>query len=350
VKKYSGIKKAIKQGWVCVLVFLFAFNTVVFANPLDEMETPAPEEPAITVPLWNDSMVADRTPTRQITNIRLRGVFPDIQPHFGEAYEELNAHISATASDLIDSALRLRARTITFSYQVEATPQVVSVVMYAAIAAVTLREAVRTINFCPQTGKLLTITCVMGDDFPPLVERILTQWTRDYPERFYSALTAPISAFYITHTQLVFLFDEFQISTDPGGVTRLEMTLANIIRLTPIAPTEYRVLEDIYNLKMVPIRNITQALGFDHETDSREGRVRIWRDIERTEMMMEINKGVNAYHWGGSAGRALESSPMLLNGRVLVPITFFDQIMPRTTYRVDDEGYIHFLSYNPRQR
>jgi hypothetical protein len=324
----------------------------VSANTINGDDTPVPiDEPEIVefIPVWQEDMIADRAPTRRVNHITLRGVFPHIQPAFGPAYSELNEHISAAASDLIDNALRLRARTIVFSYVVHDTVyeerEIVSVVMYASVAAVTARETVRTINFDAVTGELLTFACVMGDDFAPLAERILTGWTRDYPEHFYAAATAPLSAYYITDTQLVFLFDEFQISTVPDGVTRLEMNLANIMRLDPIAPAEYRVLEEIYNLKMVPIGIIVRELGFYPLMG--HGRATVWSDETQTQVMMEIVMGVNSYGWRGVSSRSLESAPMVLNGRVLIPITFFDRVMPRTTYHVDEDGYIYFLTYNP---
>jgi len=353
------MQKYMKQGVLFSLALLFAFAVKVNANETDDIVEEEPiiviEEPVIILPVWEEDMISERTPTRRVNHIALRGVFPDILPAFGESYVEINERISAAATDLIDGALRLRARTITFSYDVHSTiyneTEVVSVVMYASIAAVTVREAVRTINFNAQTGEAMTLACVMGENFAPLPMRILTEWTHNYPERYYSAQNAPLSAFYITDTQLILLFDEFQISTAAGGLGRLEMTLDRIIRLEPIPPHLYQIREDIYNLKMVPIRLIIEEMGYDVDWDRREGRVHIWRSGSRddNDLMMEIIMGQNRYGWGDVPARALEALPMidLPNGRILIPITFFDQIMPRTIYYVDDDGYIHFLAYMP---
>lgn len=330
------------------LALLFAFTIRVTANEI--------EEPAAIEPVWRENMIADRVPTRRVNHITLRGVFPNVLPSFGETYAEINESISLAATDLIDGALRLRARTITFSYDVHDTvyneTEIVSIVMYASVAAVTTRIAVRTINFNAATGELLTLACVMGENFAPLPMRILTEWTRENPEHFYSAINAPLSAFYITDTQLVFLFDEFQISTEAGRPGQLGMNLDNIIRLNPIPPDQYRILANIYNLKMVPIRPIMEQLGFDAVWEQRQARVMIWWDrYSRGDdsLMMEINVNVNRYGWRGVPARALEAPPMIdtVNGRVLIPITFFDQIMPRTTYYVDENGYLHFLAYMP---
>jgi hypothetical protein len=352
MKKQIVVPKILKQGILFFLALLFAFVVQVFAG---EVTTIGNEDGAETdepvVPVWQNSMISDREPTRRVNQVALRGVFPNIAPAFGESHRELNAAISDAASTLIDNALRLRARTITFSYEVYSTIynelEVVSVVMYADIAAVTNRKSVISVNFNAVTGERLTLSNVMGNDFPPLPVRILSEWTRDNPERFYAAATAPLSSFYITDTTLVLLFDEFQISTIAGSVGRLEMTLSNILRLDPIPPSEYIIRQDVYNLKMVPIGPIARNMGFYPVHEPSQNRVRIWWDNTQTRLMMDIHFGINRYAWEGITPRTLEAVPVLINGRTMIPITFFDRIMPLTTYHVDENGYIHFITYKP---
>jgi len=376
VNKKISASKILKQGILISLALLFVFTLPVAANNgdvlSDYMEEPQrdentngvenpdydedpddnneDEEIEISVVertgLWQDSMIADRPPSRLVGNLQLRGVFPDIQPDFGPTYTALNADISDAASALIDTALRLRARTITFSYEVFTTSEVVSVVMYASVAAVTTREIVATVNFHPITGVRLSVACVMGADFPALVDRELSDWARRYPERHYAAILAPVSAFYMTDEKIVILFDEFQVSTVAGSLTYMEFRLENIVRVR-IAPIQYNVRPEIYNLKMVPVAFIVSALGYYPVLDLTYGpRVRIWRNSNHTGLVSELRMGVNSFSWNDSIPRTLETWPRTNRGTtLLVPITFFDRIMPRVTYRVDAEGYIHFLSY-----
>jgi len=320
------------------------------AYPYDENDPQDDDDEVIENPvLWQDSMIADRTPSRLVGNLQLRGVFPDIQPEFGSAYADLNADISDAAGALIDTALRLRARTITFTYEVISTQNVVSVIMYASVAAITTREIVTTINFHPETGARLSVACVMGADFPALAEAILTDWARQYPERHYSAITAPISAFYITDELLVLLFDEFQVSTEAGSLTYVHFTLENIVRIPGIGPGRYRINRDLYNFKHIPIDYVMHYLGYRVEVIPVQGppKIRIWSDGDAPILMTELQVGVNRFSWYRSNPRTLELPPIAYTHRpgFLVPITFFDQIMPRITYRVDGGGYIHFLAY-----
>ena len=381
--KKINAKKIFKQGTAMALALLFVFAVPVVAqnhvtpgngivltddtgitNTTDGAEAPSvtpsngyddpnqngneniAENGVERVFLWQDSMIADRPPSRLVGNLQLRGVFPDIQPEFGPAYAELNADISEAASTLIDTALRLRARSMTFSYEVFATYDVVSVVMYASVVAITTRDIVTTINFHPETGERLSVACVMGADFPALAERILTDWARQYPERHYAAILAPISAFYITDEEFVLLFDDFQLSTEAGNNTYVKFRLDSIIRVR-LAPIQYNVRPELYNLKMVPVAYIVSALGFYPEADLTYGpRVRIWRNSDYTGLLSEIRHGDNRFNWAISMPRTLETWPRTNRGTTLmVPITFFDRIMPGVTYHVDAAGYIHFLAY-----
>ncbi|MCL2188783.1 MAG: hypothetical protein FWC16_07315 [Defluviitaleaceae bacterium] len=360
------------QGFIVALALLFALIMPVLANGLNEvngnnegndvlyMESSTPEhneneennggenekeEIPPPPPRWTNEMIADRSPTRRVNQIALRGYFPDVQPSFGAAYEGINARISVAATALIENAQRLRARTVAFSYEVHATREIVSVVMYANIAAVTPRITVKSINFCALTGETMSHEQVLGLNVAPLVERILTDWTRDNPERFYAAATAPLAAFYITDTQLVFLFDEFQLSTVAGNVGRVALTRSQIVPVRPIAPSEYLIRDDIYNLKVVPIGPIVRALDYYTFLDHDINTAFFWRDSTREHEMMRLTMGVNNYSWGDSRPRELEAPPVMYNFRVLIPITFFDQVMPRMVYHVDEAGYIHFLAY-----
>jgi len=179
------------------------------------------------------------------------------------------------------------------------------------------------------------------------VERILTDWMRDNPERYYAAILAPLAAFYITEEKLTLLFDEFQISTVAGQLTRINFRLENIVHVRPIAPIEYRVRTELYNLKMVDVEAIARYMGYHAVMDfQRGGRVRIYRDEEQTQLITTIYVNVNHFGWDIPAvARSLEISAMMHGNALLVPITFFDRVMPRAAYHVDENGFIHFISY-----
>jgi hypothetical protein len=355
MKKHTANSfKLLLQGVLISLALLFASTVTVHANEntrvtpdltisadIVENDNDAP------ISLWQDSMVSHRTPTRRMYGIALRGEFPNILPAFGEAYAALNEQVSAAATSLIESAQALRARSVTFSYEVFAAQNVVSIVMYAALETNDMRELIKSINFDPHTGDILTIADVMGEAFPALAVRKLDEWTRANPARFYNPLTAPLGAFYTTGEMFVLLFDEFQIRSEEGSLRRKEFLFENIIAVRPILPIEYRPRPDIFNLKMVPIVDIVRYMGYYAAFNPLSGRVRVWTDEERNVIVSDFTPRHNEFFWGNVRSRAvqLESPPYVHDGVLLVPITIFDRVIPRTAYFVDEYSRIHFLAY-----
>lgn len=358
---YIRLLRIIKQGVFLSLALLFVFALPVLANEnerivTDFLPTPVIAEDTVGEPeppmRWQESMIAPRTPTRRMYGIALRGEFPNILPAFGAAYQELNEHISGAATALIESAQGLRARSITFSYEVFAAHDVVSVVMYAALETNDMRELLASVNFDLYTGELLSIADVMGEAFPVLAERMLAEWTRANPARFYNPLTAPLDAFYVADDKVVLLFDEFQIRSEEGSLRRKEFLFEHLIQVRPILPIEYRPRPDIFNLKMVPVVDIARYMGYYAAFSQVTGRARIWSDETRTTVISDLTPALNQYFWGSGAQRTrimeLESPPYVHDGVLLVPITFFDRIIPRTAYFVDEHDHIHFLAYRAR--
>jgi hypothetical protein len=288
-------------------------------------------------------MLSERALTRRHEGLDIRGVIPVITPLFGPSYASINETIEEVVSHLIRDARQVRARTVTFHHEVYDTEDLVSVLVYATVSALVSRTWVRSINFNPESGEFLTINEAMGLDIIPLADRILTELTRRDVGRFYAALSISLEeqSFYLTDEKLVFLFDEFQLSTEAEGVTVIELTLANI-RSTTISEEDYRVRDDIYNLQMIPIRHVLERLGYRVIFVSETRTVEISR---RSQLLIAFRNDANDYHITGVQQRSLEAAPLIENGVTYVPITFFDQIMPLATYSIDAEGNITFLVY-----
>jgi hypothetical protein len=100
--------------------------------------------------------------------------------------------------------------------------------------------------------------------------------------------------------------------------------------------------ENGYSLKMVPIRSIlNQFGGFEFAWDAENTAA----TITRGDMHIIIRPEINEFVIDGITIRQLESAPLLVEGQIFVPITFFDQVLPTTTYTIDNDGSIMFLSY-----
>ena len=315
----------------------------------DETPEPVAREPWLTT---------QELPPRQ-EGLNMVGVIPVLLPTFGEGYVYANQRIEEVVASLIGDARRMRARSITFNHEWHETEEVVSIVIYASITSVISRVLVRSVNFCPYTGELLTMAEVAEAGVIPLATRILTDRMRRQPEQFYAAqsITLTDQAFFINYHGLTILFDEFQLSAMVSGYVSLELANSNMRRATIALDETYHPTDNNYNLLMVPLREVAGQLGFDVVWNSDYGQAELWRPgiLGTGQRLIWMTPGLNVYHiWvpPGSNGyhtpdmqRALEAAPLLANDILYVPITFFEQILPLSVYSIDGYGNVTFLMY-----
>lgn len=292
---------------------------------------------------WQSHMLTERPLTHRQEGLDIRGVVPVVENEFPAA-TLINKHIlEDVVSSLITEARRLRARAISFSFDYHPANDIVSVVVYADVITTLPHTLVRSVNFCAFDGRLLSMDEAVGMDITPLAERILAEKIRSNPERYYAALSASIEnqAFFVTDDRLEILFDGFNLSTRVGEVDAIRLRFRNI-RVITLTPVDYRT-DGPYGLKMIPLREMLQyQLGFEVRWDDLEQQVVISRGGVR---LIELREGDNEYIVLGTQRRSLEAAPMRFGDSMYVPITFFDQILPLTTYSIDWSGNITFLTY-----
>jgi hypothetical protein len=334
------MNKRFLRGFVALfLVFAVAFPVAAFAN--------SPMQNLFNNRGWRTELLSERSLTRRQEGIDIRGRIPDILQAFIAA-EAINSHISTEVVDtMVAEARRLRARTITFSFEFYETDEIVSILIFADVLTTLPHRLVRSVNFNIFDGNILCKEEATGMDIIPLAERILEEKIRSNPEHYYAAISAPLEnqAFFVTDERLVILFDGFRLSTRVGDVQEIELVFSNIKTVT-LAPGDYRP-DGPYGLKMIPVRAMLgDQLGFDIFWNSAYRYVIVSRggtDIIR------LTADDNEYLVFGTQRRSLEAAPQMFFAaggyRMYVPITFFDQILPLTTYTIDSYGYITFLTY-----
>ena len=293
---------------------------------------------------WNADMYISQALNDRQQGLDIRGDIPVVLDTFGPAYEEINAAVDSAVDALIDSARRVRARSIYFEYEIFDTDTVVSIVISATTRAVTDRTVVRSVNFDPRTGAFITLAQAMGRDITPIVEGKISEMIRQSPTVFYAAFTAPPTgqAFYLTETTVVLLFDEFQLSSMPGGLNQIELVRDNIMVYT-IPRESYFECRDRYILKMMPLRRILEGMGYGARwcTERRVAEILMGDNV-----IMTLTPGENNYQLDGVLQRSLEAPPTQKNGgSVYVPISFFDQVLGIIIYDIDAQGNITFMNY-----
>ena len=302
-----------------------------------------------TSSLWQSNMLTERPPhIRRQEGMDIRGIIPVVAENFSPAYGFINEHIDNVIASLMSEARSIRALSITFSYDVEYTQEIVSVVIYGRITSVIPRTRVRTVNFCTSTGELITLDDIFEIDIAPLVYRILNDKIRGNPGHYYPALRildsldSSTMAFIVTETSYVLLFNEHQISAVEAGVFEIEFRRDNI-RVLTISYDDYQQMHNGYSLRMIPLRKVVEGLGFSVGYPGEHGGpyVRRGNRFVVTMRFDDSNFTIN-----DMPPRALEVAPRIDdNGITYVPITFFDQVLPLTIYSIDSNGNITFLVY-----
>jgi len=300
---------------------------------------------APSMPAWRQDMYITSALNERQQGLDIQGEIPMLQEDFGPAYAMINDEILAAKNRLIEGTRRIRARSITFEYEFFYTDDVVSIVIAATTRAVTDRTSVTSVNFNPE-GKILSLTDAMGMDITPIAEGKIADMIRRDPATYYAAFTAPPTgqAFYLTEDYLVLLFDEFQLSSAPDSTRLIKLVLDNI-KVFTIAYYDYRISQDRYEIKMMPLRQILTSMGYDYDDI-------VWNQSCKEAIIMRdghpmitLTAGENNFQINGVMQRSLEAAPELKNHTMYVPISFFDQIMGLTAYNVDEQGNITFMAY-----
>ena len=324
--------------YVCMTLFCFAVMAIA-VHAFDGARTSS-------VAVWRQDMHETEILERRDQGLDVRGQQPVLLECFGPAYSCINDEIEDAVNSLIEGTRRIRARSITFDYEIFYTNDVVSIVIFATTRAVTDRTSVASVNFNPHTGALVTLVEAMGMDITPLAEGIIADMIRSDPATYYVAFSAPPTgqAFYLTNDVLVLLFDEFQLSSAPSSTRAITLRLTNIKSFS-IAYHDYRISQDRYEIKMMPLRQILTGMGYSDNDfiwnpDGKEATI-----LRNGRPMVTLVAEENNFLLNGVLQRSLETAPVLDSGTMFVPVSFFDQILGLTAYNIDEQGNIMFMTY-----
>jgi len=292
-------------------------------------------------PVWQTNMYETETLNRREQGLDIRGEFPMVLDEFGPAYESINTRIDAAIDTLVEGSRRIRARSVTFDYNIEHTSDVVSIVIYAHSRAVTDRTSVKSVNFNPSDGRAMSLTQAVGHNITPLAEARIAEMIRLDPATYHAAFSARPTgqAFYMTNTSLVLLFDEFQLSSVPGATTSISFQRSNL-RFYTLQRLDYTISDDGYAIRLIPVGRVLAGLGY----------TTAWVDGEAVvsrggRTIITLTPGDNNYQLNGVMQRSLEVAPTMSGNRMYVPISFFDQILPLTAFNVAANGSVTFMTY-----
>ena len=273
----------------------------------------------------------------------VRGSLPTVDGFANTALEQaLNAKISAAYTALLTKAGET-ARTIDLSYRIIADANYVSLLLNCKSTSTFSQESYSCIVFSPKTGKILTITDVLGPNGTRLANGIIATAVKAEPKKFNATIKEITNThdFYMENSVLYLVFDQFEIAPGAEGVVRIPVVLSNVTNLTVPKKDYYLSSLSRFGVKMIPIRLVAEAFGYEVLWNSSQSTVEV-RKGGTYISSFRINE--NSYYVGRNTRRRLETAPELLNNRTHVPISFFEDILG-ILYYTDANGNIQFTAY-----
>jgi hypothetical protein len=266
------------------------------------------------------------------------------------ASDLINEKIVAAYKEKVASAKESKARTITFSYKSEESRGILSILLYTTTATATAKEEVDSFNIRTEDAAFVGVNDILSPNGLTLANKIISAHVKGNPDRFYPNFPGvqDTDAFAVIGSELVFMFDAFHIAPGSEGIIEFPLALDNVINVTVRKNPGYFVKEQNYSLKMVPLRSVCDALGYKVSWSSSSksifvewpGEIQVTMSLDKNDYMLARQPSLDK-----TSSRALESPPELLDGITYVPISFFDQILERVAFSVDESENIIFSCY-----
>ena len=259
---------------------------------------------------------------------------------------EINRRINEIYDTEISAARRPAARTLVFSHSPRRSGDVVTILIKVSPTANRPAQNAFGVTIDLNREAIISLTDIEGLGINAL--QICNQAVNDEINRnplFSNANFNGIDdtrSFYLDDNAVVLLFNEGEIAPAHLGVQRVRVEMDSILSVT-IERDRIYILEDFYNLKLIPLRDVVQELGFDLTWNAAAREIQIAHDQFETAITLDRN----SYFRVRGATRSLEAAPFQNeNGVTFVPLSFFDQILD-VSYTEDGNGNIVFSVYRP---
>jgi len=314
------------------LIFIFTASRIVFAVEIAE-------ELPVTITR------KDKTVSDSPSSIQVSGKLPVITIKDSEAVEkniteEVNNAIQTIYDEKLALAEKTRIQSLLFSYEYKRYNNIISLVIGTTSTSSITKKEVDTINFHAGKGVFITISDILGPNGVELANKVISNKIKRNPEIYNPDFPgiADNHDFYVEESgKLVVLFDENEIAAASLGIQPFDIIIDSI---TNFSTSDYYTKTGAYGLKMLPLRTICEAFGYEVVWDDGKHSVDI---INNGKTFASLIIGSNEYS-KGSEVRALESPPEIRYGRTHVPISFFREIL-ELIYSSDSKGIITFSQY-----
>jgi hypothetical protein len=244
-----------------------------------------------------------------------------------------------------------------FIYTEDKKSGVSSLLVYTTTTTAVVKEEVNSFNFKASDGKWVSINDILGTpNGIALANKVISSRIKNEPERYHPVFSGLKSdtAFRLHEGVLTVLFNAYELAPGSEGIVSFDLIVDNVVWIK-LTQEEYRIKEQSYNLRMIPLRKVCEALGYlvvvetpnnsnINVTVSREGKPSIYLTWNANSYTI-INHALSERR----QIRSLEAPPELINvsfsSHTFVPISFFDQILELIVFNVSENGVIEFATY-----
>ncbi|MCL1987119.1 MAG: copper amine oxidase N-terminal domain-containing protein [Firmicutes bacterium] len=293
--------------------------------------------------VWSENMATYEELDTRREGIELVGRIPTLTEYAQPIADIVNAKIDQIITEKIAEARDVRARLVTFDYELFVSQPYASIILISTVTTTVPKTDITSINFDINTGRMVTAEDIVGNHVVQLANRLLLETIRRDPENYNPNFDgmANNQPFSLTNNDIVFWLNDFQLATNSTFMLSLRL---NDIKEYILQRDNFHIREDSFNVKMIPLRTVGQ-LGYEYSWNAATNSTSIFYN---GELVIEVMPGVNNYVRAERFSRSLEVAPEVLftqDYTTYVPLSFFDQILSLVAFSVDDNNNIVFASY-----
>lgn len=299
----------------------------------------------ISAPVYASSYKVTSKAVKKSEEIEISGQYPIVNLADKNIVEmnlqdSINSLINDIVDEKINNAISSRARGLSISYKVKSVDDIVSIIIYSTVVSGTSKEDVNSVNFDLSSYKIISINDVLGPNAVKLANQHINDVIKSDTDKYNNVFNGITDSqdFYVTDTELVLLFDTYEIAKGYAGTQEIAIDKSRIVNYQ-LSPDKLGK-SDSNLLRLIPLREVCEQFGYEVRWNSHDKPISISSGDNKLSVTVRENK-----YYKGSNPVTLESAPVLMDGTTYVPITFFESILSLTCF-VDSDNTVTFSKLN----
>ncbi len=271
-------------------------------------------------------------------NMVLAGKYPVISNLDNEEFQKyVNDEITNIISDYI-SKKETTSKKIDLTYQTIIYNNYLSILVFFE-NSVTKEVTISSITIDTQNFTKILINDLIGSNGLAYANKVALSKADDLGIKSIEVTNS--TPFYVEDGKIFLIYGAGELTFVQKGNITIEISPSNLKNYTLSKSAYYK--KSNYNVKMIPLRQVLEALGYEVLWDQKTGNITI--NTSSGVLVSVISPNENKYSKGTFAPQALEFAPEIVNNTTYVPISFFSEIIG-LLYSTDENENIVFSKYS----